>query len=185
MVIKTTRFGELKLEPTEIISIPSGLLGFPEQKEFCLVDPGDQTLILWLQSIREPALSFPVLEPKVFQGDYAFSLTFHELRELKLKKVSDATVLCILTIPTEITEMSANLKAPLVINIQSQIAKQVVLQENKFQIKHPMFKELRAHLLTIASNTSAPEEREVCPVVVQELLPYPRITQPEELIELQ
>jgi len=183
MVIKTTRFGELKVEPQEIISIPSGLLGFPDQLKFCLVDPGDQTLILWLQSLTEPALSFPVLEPKVFQEDYSFALTFHELRELKLKKVSEATVLCILTIPNDITQMSANLKAPLVINIQEQIGKQVVLQESKYLIKHPMFKELRAHLMTISSHMKE-DEKIIAPIVVQELLPYPHITQPDEVIDI-
>jgi hypothetical protein len=47
--------------------------------------------------------------------------------------------------------MSANLKAPLVINLREKLAKQVVLQENEYTIKHPMFKELRTHLMTIAS----------------------------------
>jgi flagellar assembly factor FliW len=60
-------------------------------------------------------------------------------------------VFSILTIPEDVTQMTANLKAPLVINIGGQIAKQVVLQENEYSIKHLMFKELRAHLITIAS----------------------------------
>ena len=57
----------------------------------------------------------------------------------------------VLTIPEDATQMTANLKAPIVINLKAKIARQVVLQENEYNIKHPMFKELRAHLLTIQS----------------------------------
>jgi hypothetical protein len=51
--------------------------------------------------------------------------------------------------------MTANLKAPIVINILEKTAKQVVLQENDQPIKHPMFKELRAHLISQAGSTQA------------------------------
>lgn len=49
-------------------------------------------------------------------------------------------------------EMTANLKAPLVINTREKTAKQVVLQENDQPIKHPMFKKLRTHLIGLSSD---------------------------------
>ena len=74
MIIKTGRFGSLEVGEQEIIRMPSGILGFPECKNFCLVDPGDDTLILWLQSIENPDLAMPVLEPKIFKTDYTVCL---------------------------------------------------------------------------------------------------------------
>ena len=65
MVIQTGRFGQIEVSSDEIISIPSGILGFPEDHNFCLVDSADATLILWLQSLSNPHLAFPVLEPKI------------------------------------------------------------------------------------------------------------------------
>ncbi|CAM6054224.1 unnamed protein product [Sphagnum tenellum] len=138
--------------------MPQGILGFPDYKKFCLVDPGDDTLILWLQSVENPQIAFPMLEPKIFKPDYAVRLSAVELRELKLENINHSAVLSILTIPEDVTEMTANLKAPLVINLKAQIAKQVILQENEYTIKHPMFKELRVHLMTLRScltNTQA------------------------------
>ena len=152
MTVKTGRFGQLSAGDDEIITIPQGILGFPQYTKFCLVDPGDETLILWLQSTENTEIAFPVLEPKIFRADYAARLSAAELRELKSGNLNQSAVFSILTIPEDITQMSANLKAPLVINLKAQIAKQVVLQENEYSIKHLMFKELKAHLITIASS---------------------------------
>jgi flagellar assembly factor FliW len=153
VIVKTGRFGQIEVSSEEIISIPSGVLGFPEDHDFCLVDPGDDTLILWLQSLKNPHLTFPVLEPKIFKPDYVVRLSAAELRELRLSTIRDASVFTILTIPSNLAEMTANLKAPLVINVREKTAKQVVLQENDQPIKHPMFKELRAHLVSMPEAT--------------------------------
>jgi len=158
VIVKTGRFGQVTIGDEEIIRIPQGVLGFPEYKKFCLVDPGDDTLILWLQSIENPDVAFAVLEPKIFKPEYSAKLSAAELRELKLDNVNQSTVFSILTIPEDITQMSANLKAPLVINLKEQIAKQVVLQENEFTIKYMMFKELKMHLMTMSAQRKAQEK---------------------------
>jgi flagellar assembly factor FliW len=151
VVVQTGRFGQIEVSTDEIIVIPSGIFGFPEDHNFCLVDAADDTLILWLQSLSNPHLAFPLLEPKIFRPEYIVRLSAAELRELRLSSIKDASVFTVLTIPTDLTQMTANLKAPLVINTREKVAKQVVLQENDQPIKHPMFKELRAHLVTMRS----------------------------------
>ena len=149
MNIKTGRFGQLTVGDEEKIRIPQGILGFPEYSEFCLIDPGDDTLILWLQSLENPEVAFPVLEPKIYKPDYSVTLSAVDLRELKLVNLKKATVFSILTIPEDVTLMTANLKAPIVVNLENQIAKQIVLQENELGIRQNIFKELRLHLMTI------------------------------------
>ncbi len=173
MIVKTGRFGQLTVGDDEIIQIPQGILGFPEIKKFCLVDPSDDTLILWLQSLENPDVAFPVLEPKIFRPDYAARLSAAELRELKLENVNQSAVFSILTMPADITQMTANLKAPIVINLKEQVARQVVLQENEYTIKHPMFKELRAHLLTIQAQQRAREATAAAavPVAIKNIPP--------------
>ncbi len=158
MIVKTGRFGSIEVGDSEIIKVPLGILGFPESKKFCLVDPGDDTLILWLQSLENPDIALPVLEPKIFKPDYAVRLSAAELRELELENINQSAVFSILTIGAEITEMTGNLRAPLVINLKKQIGRQVVLQENEYSLRHPMFKELRMHLMTIASQKKSGTE---------------------------
>lgn len=171
MIIKTGRFGQLNVSEEEIISIPAGILGFPEQHQFCLVDPGDDVLIIWLQSIEQPELAFPILEPKIFKPDYTARLSAAELRELKLDNINQSAVFSILTIGEDISLMTANLKAPLVINLREKVAKQVVLQENEYSIKHPMFKELRTHLMTISSNRKATSDGRASSVISIQAIP--------------
>ncbi|MBY0469816.1 flagellar assembly protein FliW [bacterium] len=158
MIIKTGRFGQLTVGDDERIRIPQGILGFPELQNYFLVDPADDTLILWLQSIDRPEVAFPLLEPKIFRPDYAVRLSSMELRELQLESINQSAVFSVLTIPDDVTQMTANLKAPLVINLKRQVAKQVVLQENEYGIKHTMFKELRTHLMTINAQRGARDD---------------------------
>ncbi len=156
MIVKTRRFGQLTIGEGETIKLPHGVLGFPGNTQYCLVDPGDETLILWLQSIENPDIAFPILEPKIFKPDYSVRLSAAELRDLKLDSINrESAVFAILTIPEDVSQMTANLKAPIVINIQQRVAKQVVLQENEYALKVPMFRELKTHLGTIRAQRQA------------------------------
>ena len=74
MKISTSRFGELDVSNKEIISFKEGLLGFEHLKKFFIVDPGDQTLILWLQSSEDGNVAFPIIEPKIFLPNYDVKL---------------------------------------------------------------------------------------------------------------
>lgn len=158
------RFGELEVSSDEIISFPEGILGFPELNQYCLVDPADDTLILWLQSLDRPEVAFPVLEPKIFKTDYVVKLSAQELKHLKLETVQQSIVFTILTIPQDVTQMTANLKAPIVINLREQTGRQVVLQENEYTLKQLMFRELKAHLATIAASKAAQQKAGQPPV---------------------
>lgn len=156
MKVNTTRFGELEVSPDEVIHFPEGILGFGDLKRYCLVDPADETLILWMQSLEEPSIAFPVLEPRIYKTDYIVKLSAQELKQLQLENINQSIVFTILTIPRDVSQMTANLKAPIVINLRDQIGKQVVLQENEYTLKHLMFRELKAHLTTIAASTKRP-----------------------------
>lgn len=171
MNIKTGRFGELSIEREDRIDIPQGILGFPDYRHFCLIDPSDDTLIMWLQSLDNPDIVFPVLEPKIFKTDYKVGLSAADQRELGLENLHRAAVLSILTIPQNVTEMTANLKAPIVINLDLQVAKQVVLQENEYSIKTLMFKQLKQHLITIQSQGAESGDRMISSVPVRNLPP--------------
>jgi len=142
--IKSKRFGEVVVSQEEIIKFKEGILGFEQCKSFCVVDPGDHTLILWLQSTTNPEICFPILEPQIFKSDYCPELMPTDMKSISLENPLDAKVYTILTIPSQIDQMSANLKAPIIINSKKCIGKQVVLQDNKLTVKHEMFKELRA-----------------------------------------
>lgn len=152
--IKTTRFGELEVNPNDIITFSEGLLGFENLKKYFVVDPGDSTLILWLQSTEDEKVAFPVIEPKIFKPDYIAKLLPADLNGLDLETLQTAKLYSILTIPANVTEMSANLKAPIVINSAKKVAKQIVLQDSKLSVKHEMYKQLKTYIVNFSSDDS-------------------------------
>lgn len=155
MKVNTSRFGVVEVADTDIMEFSDGLLGFEHLKRFFIVDPADETLILWLQSADADEVAFPILEPKLFKADYKVRLSANELRTLRIDATNknDTLVYCILTIPAEVSAMSANLKAPIVINSASRQARQVVLQENEYSVKFSMYKELLAMMMSAPAAT--------------------------------
>lgn len=154
MKITTTRFGELEVAKQDIINFQDGLLGFEQLKNFFVVDPGDQTLILWLQSTEDSSVAFPIIEPKIFKPDYAIKLLPVEMQSIGIETVSQSSIYTILTIPQVVTDMSANMKAPLVINNQNKVARQIVLQDNKLEVRYPIYKALKSYIVNFTSDDS-------------------------------
>ena len=126
--------------------------GFENLKKYFVVDPGDSTLILWLQSTEDEKVAFPIIEPKIFKPDYIAKLLPADLNGLDLDSLQTAKLYSILTIPGNVTEMSANLKAPVVINSAKKIGKQIVLQDSKLSVKHEMYKELKTYIVNFSSD---------------------------------
>ena len=171
MNITTTRFGTLEVDKKDIIEFTEGLLGFENLKKFFIVDPGDQTLILWLQSIDDASTAFPIIEPKIFQPNYMVKLLPVELNSLNLENLQNASVYTVLTIPQNVTEMSANLKAPIIINNKTKNARQIVLQDSKLEVRFKMYMDLKKYIVNYTSDDSkrtnvAPINKEQGPAVV-------------------
>jgi len=152
--INTTRFGELEVDNSDIITFKDGLLGFEQLTKFFIVDPGDQTLILWIQSVDDASTAFPIIEPKIFKPDYSVKLLPAELTSLSLENLNEASIYTILTIPQVVTNMSANMKAPIVINNKTKVARQIVLQDSKLEVKYEMYTELKRYIVAYTSDDS-------------------------------
>lgn len=147
MQIQTTRFGAVEVQNTDVISFPDGILGFADLKKFVILEDPDDLVFAWLQSCDNPGIAFPVLEPELFTNDYKVKLSKNDREALKLEGDERVRIFNIVTIPSDVTQMTANMKAPVVVNVAAHVAKQVVTQENDNPIKHPIFNELQQRLL--------------------------------------
>jgi len=148
MMVETTRFGTIAVEPQDIITFPDGMLGFSKLHEYVLIERVDDSLFLWLQAIKKPSVAFPLLEPQIFENGYRVELCDEDRKLLKLKDLKHAKVFAIVTIPTDPTKMTANLKAPIVINLKNRLANQVILHEADYPIRQSIFNALQAHCAT-------------------------------------
>ncbi len=147
MVISTSRFGAVAITSEDIIHFPEGLLGFNELRRFVLLDDPTDEIFAWLQSCEDPNIAFPLLEPELFTNNYTVQLTKHDLEIMGLKSTEGIRFFSIITIPSDPTQMTANLKAPIVIHVQSRVARQVVLQDNSLAIREPIFTRLQQRVV--------------------------------------
>src|ERR1700722_16257307 len=147
MTIHTSRFGVVAITADDIINFPEGLLGFNELHRFVLLDDPADEIFAWLQSCEEPGIAFPLLEPELFAGQYKVQLTKHDMEILGLKSNEGIRTFAIITIPNDPTMMTANLKAPVVINVASRVARQCVLQDNSLAIREAIFTRLQQRVV--------------------------------------
>lgn len=143
MIVQTSRFGSVELSEDDILLIPEGIVGFHNLKKYVLLDDPNDELFAWLQSAEDPEVAFPVLEPELFATGYSLDMTRHDLAALEMDSMKRARVFTIVTIPDDPTQMTANLKAPIVINVENRMARQCVLQDNKLAIREPIFARLQ------------------------------------------
>jgi flagellar assembly factor FliW len=147
MVIHTSRFGAVSITSEDVIHFPEGLLGFNELRRFVLLDDPTDEIFAWLQSCEDPNIAFPLLEPELFTADYKIQLTKHDLEILKMNSQEGVRSFCIITIPQDPTQMTANLKAPIAINVNGRLARQCVLQDNNLAIREPIFTRLQQRVV--------------------------------------
>lgn len=147
MNIHTSRFGLISITNDDVIQFPEGLLGFNELRRFVLLDDPSDEIFAWLQSCDEPGIAFPLLEPELFTTTYSVSLTKHDLEVLGLLTKEGIRCFSIITIPQDPTQMTANLKAPIVINVAKRVARQCVLQDNSLAIREPIFTRLQQRVV--------------------------------------
>lgn len=147
MTIHTSRFGLISITVEDVIQFPEGLLGFNELRRFVLLDDPSDEIFAWLQSCEDPGIAFPLLEPELFTAGFKVQLTKHDMEILGLASHEGARCFSIITIPADPTQMTANMKAPVVINVEKRVARQCVLQDNSLAIREPIFTRLQQRVV--------------------------------------
>ncbi|MBP2651816.1 MAG: fliW [Firmicutes bacterium] len=145
MVIKSTRLGKLDVPKDLIIKFPMGLLGFNDEVLFALVPQGENSPFAFLQSASDPDLTFFVVEPFTFFSDYEFELNEEYQQELELVDSSQVKIYNIVTIKDKVEEMTANLLAPVIVNMETKTARQVVLEKVTYSTRHRIFPQGLSH----------------------------------------
>jgi flagellar assembly factor FliW len=134
MNIETAHFGNVEVDDSRVVTFPSGLLGFSSYRKFVLLQPDDDGVFYWLQSVESPDLSFVVTDPALWIADFKANIRREQMAELKMNEVDDAQVL--VTVNKRDDVLTANLQGPLVINVANCTAMQLVLAEKRWTTRH-------------------------------------------------
>ena len=136
MLIQTTRFGEVTIDESRIITFAKGLLGFPKYKQYVLIEAGEDSTFWWLQSIDLPELAFVVTDPSLFVPTYKVPVRPEQLAELGIDSIDQAQVFVIVNKREHM--LTGNLQGPLVVSVTGRSGEQWVLSDRRYTTRAPL-----------------------------------------------
>lgn len=142
MKLQTIRFGEIEIDDSRIFKFALPIIGFNELRDFVILDANKDNFFKWLQSVEDPALAFPIVSVFSMNVDYSIDLPDKVVETLKITNVDSLLVMNIASIPQDNPQgTTINLLAPIVFNLDEQLAGQVILSGSGYDISFPLFKQ--------------------------------------------
>ena len=139
MEIMTRDFGKIEIDRSDIIFFKSGLPGFEELEEFVLLPFAEESPFIIMQSVKNPDVAFVTVEPGNLISDYEFEISDKVEKSLKIESVSSLLILNIITLKDNIENSTANLSAPIVINLEEKLGRQVILDDQRYNVRFKIF----------------------------------------------
>lgn len=143
MQIKSRIFGEIGIDDDKILTFEKGIIGFENYKRYTLLFDSEkeaQKGIMWLQSVDEPGLAFPVVDPTHIYEGYNPIVEDEWLSPIgHFDTEEELYVLCVLTVPSDITQTTANLKAPLIMNTTTRRGCQLIVNNEDYEVRYNIY----------------------------------------------
>lgn len=141
--VQTKFFGELEYQNEAVLRFPSGLPGFEDHRNFVFLKKPGLEPLMFLQSLLSRTLCFILLPVRAIDQAFQLDLTGDELREIGLATgrtpIIGEDILCAATICTgEGSVPTANLMAPIVVNLHNNVGIQVIHPETHYSYRHPL-----------------------------------------------
>lgn len=120
------------------IFFEQGIPGLEKYKKFemSLIDGNDKFRMI--TSTENSNIGFVAISPFKIKKDYELNLSDDVIKELQIDSPKDVLVLSLITLGKTLEKSTVNLKAPIIINIKNNKGKQLILQEDKYNIKEPL-----------------------------------------------
>lgn len=141
MVLLSRIHGKIEYKKDDIIRFEKGMLGLEELKQYLLVKLDEYDPFYLLQSIDDEDIGFILACPFDFHNEYEIDLKQEVLDRLKIEKEEQVMIFTTVTLNTDPNKITTNLKAPIIINDTNKLGEQIILDKDKYKIKHPLMKE--------------------------------------------
>jgi len=146
-----SKLGTFEVDQSEVIRFADSPLGYPHLKDFILIEEND-SIFLWLQSIEDQKIAFPMLEVQILGLNKSEFINGEINGKLEAKSINNLSVYTIVSIPANPQLMTANFKAPVIINEANKLGLQTILSNPTFEIAKPIFVELKRRMAGSASD---------------------------------
>ncbi|MGB6058817.1 MAG: flagellar assembly protein FliW [Microthrixaceae bacterium] len=136
MLIDSDRLGQIDVDEESVIDFPDGILGFPDRHKYAMVSAEDQGVYTWLQALDDPKLAFLAVVPTAFFPEFSPNIPDEECIAIGLSDPNDAQLLSLVTVTD--SGVTANLLGPIVLNVRTRLARQVVLADPDLSTRTPI-----------------------------------------------
>lgn len=146
MKVQTKFFGEVELDDNKVIEFPNGIIGFEDFKKFAIIydiEDDRDTKISWLQSLEEPTLALPVVDPLAVTTEYAPMIEDELLKPLGNPADEDLLFLLVMTVPSDMTKVTANMKAPVIISTEERKGVQLIVDNADYPVKFNVYESVQ------------------------------------------
>lgn len=128
MYVMTTRFGNVPIEPSDVLRFDQGLIGMETCREWVLLADESNSSLAWLQSLDRSEVALAVVSPRRFVRDYQVRISSRDIAPLGGGTAKSLQVLAILNRHQD--TLTLNLKAPIVVNLTTNRGRQVVAKND-------------------------------------------------------
>jgi flagellar assembly factor FliW len=132
------RFGECTYAETDVIAFPWGIPGFAAQRRWLALSLDEQPGFVWLQSLDDLSVALPAANPWGIFEDYDPKIPAYAYISLDVRDAAEFTFLCVVVVPPGGAQMTMNLAAPIVINLRTRQARQVLCEGSGYTSSHPI-----------------------------------------------
>lgn len=136
--IKSARFGDLIVPESSVITLPVGLIGFPNATRFVMLD--HKPPFSWLHSVEDTSLAFVVIDGFGFCQEYGMKAPIGD-RDIDLQEADEFAVLVVVTVRPDPRMTTANIKAPIFVNIRNRKGVQIIFDDSKYPTRLPLWSE--------------------------------------------
>ena len=135
-------YGGIPVRGFKNLDLLNGLPGFEHLRAFVLEELEGYAPFCALRSTEQPEISMLVIDANLLSVWKNIDLPPRELQILGLDKTADSEQYVILKVSQGSQEFTANIKAPIVFNPESGAANQVILDNARLSVEHPLINEL-------------------------------------------
>jgi flagellar assembly factor FliW len=137
----STRFGDTEIPDETVLTLPAGMIGFPDLNRYAILKQREDSVFMWLHSLDEPSLAFPVVLPWVFYWDYEVKLSDEDMAAINVERADQISIYCVVNVTENVRDATINLFSPVVMNNAERIGRQVLNLAEGYTTRDRLFRE--------------------------------------------
>ena len=153
LAIESTRFGKIEIDESIVLEFEAGMIGFPEHRRYAILKQRDDSVFMWLHSIDDGGLAFPIVLPWVFHWDYEVKLSDDDMAAIGVERADQISIYCVVSVGADVRKATINLFSPIVVNNDDRRARQVINTADGYATRDALFPDA-ANLTPVAMHES-------------------------------